>query len=267
MPEILAIISYLSATLLIAIGVRANRTGFFAIARGLAAVGVAFHAAAFGIEYAAIDGFSADFFTALSVVSLLMLAVLLLLTLRWPVTELLLLALPGSVCMIALKLLAGPEPVALDTGQPMLDLHIMVSLLSYSILSIAAITALFIAVLHNLLRRRVAVALIEIMPPLVSMENLLFRIIWIGWILLTVSLSSGLMFVDNVFAQHLGHKTFLSIISWFVFGALLFGRWRFGWRGMRAVRLSLIGMAILVLAYFGSKAVLELLLQLRWRAS
>jgi len=139
-------------------------------------------------------------------------------------------------------------------------------LLSYSLLSIAAITAMFIAVLHKLLHRRRGMALVEILPPLVSMETLLFRMIMVGWLGLSFSLASGFVFVDDLFAQHLAHKTFLSIISWVLFGALLAGRWRYGWRGMRAVRLCLIAMAILVLAYFGSKAVLELILEQSWRA-
>jgi len=80
-------------------------------------------------------------------------------------------------------------------------------------------------------------------------------------VLLTLTLLSGILFVDNLFAQHLIHKTVLSIAAWFVFGALLFGRWRYGWRGRRAVRMTLVGMALLLLAFFGSRFVLELVLQ------
>ena len=157
-------------------------------------------------------------------------------------------------------------PEALETGRWLLDVHIVVSLLSYSMLGIAAITAMFIAMTHNMLHRRTRIGLLEILPPLVSTESLLFRMIIVGWIGLTFSLASGMVFVEDLFEQKLGHKTILSFIAWVVFGLLLVGRWRFGWRGMRAVRLTLIGMAILLLAYFGSKAVLELLLDLRWRS-
>ena len=51
----------------------------------------------------------------------------------------------------------------------------------------------------------------------------------------------------------------LSILSWIVFAGLLLGRWRYGWRGPRAVRLTLIAMSLLLLSYFGSRAVLEIL--------
>jgi len=80
-------------------------------------------------------------------------------------------------------------------------------------------------------------------------------------VLLTLTLLSGVLFVDNLFAQHLVHKTVLSIAAWFVFGILLFGRWRWGWRGRQAVRLTLLGMIVLLLAFFGSKFVLELVLK------
>jgi ABC-type uncharacterized transport system permease subunit len=83
--------------------------------------------------------------------------------------------------------------------------------------------------------------------------------------LLTVSLLSGLVFVDDLFSQHLVHKTTLSIMAWLAFGLLLWGRWRYGWRGRSAVRLTLAGIVLLLLAYFGSKLVLEIILERSWR--
>lgn len=264
--QILAVVTYVAAAGIIAWGIHWASAS---VKRGgllLAVVGVAMHAWSFVLEFARLGAPTADFFSALSLVSLLILVVLLLLLARFPLIEIMPLALPGAAFMVLHKLVISPDPVALETGKTMLDVHITASLLSYSLLSIAAVTALFIAVLHNLLHRHKGAALIEILPPLVVMENLLFKMIGVGWIILSVSLATGLLFVDNLFAQHLAHKTFLSIISWLVFGLLLLGRWRYGWRGMRVVRLCLIGMAILLLAYFGSKAVLELVLDRRWQA-
>ncbi|PKL96476.1 MAG: phosphohydrolase [Gammaproteobacteria bacterium HGW-Gammaproteobacteria-8] len=266
MLELAALILYLAATLVLGYGIHAGRPVLRQVGVLLSLTGVAMHALGFATEFHGIGGVSADFFSTLAMVSLLILLVLLLARLHYPVTELLMLALPGSAVTLTLKLLMAGEPVVLETGRRMLDVHIVVSLLSYSLLSIAAITAMFIAVLHKLLHRRRGMALVEILPPLVSMETLLFRMIMVGWLGLSFSLASGFVFVDDLFAQHLAHKTFLSIISWVLFGALLAGRWRYGWRGMRAVRLCLIAMAILVLAYFGSKAVLELILEQSWRA-
>ena len=89
------------------------------------------------------------------------------------------------------------------------------------------------------------------------MEQLLFQLIASGFTLLTLTILAGLLFIHDWFAQHLIHKTVLTIAAWLIFGGLLFGRWRYGWRGMRAVRLTLAGMALLLLAFFGSKFVLE----------
>jgi ABC-type uncharacterized transport system permease subunit len=98
-------------------------------------------------------------------------------------------------------------------------------------------------------------------PPLTLLEGLLFRLIGAGFALLTLALLSGVVFVEDLFAQHLVHKTVLSLLAWATFGALLFGRLRHGWRGRRAVQLTLAAMTLLGLAFFGSKFVLELILE------
>jgi ABC-type uncharacterized transport system permease subunit len=93
------------------------------------------------------------------------------------------------------------------------------------------------------------------------MESLLFEMIGSGFVLLTLALASGFVFLEDMFAQHLVHKTVLSSLGWLVFGGLLVGRLRYGWRGRTAIIWTLSGFVILVLAYFGSKAVLELILK------
>ena len=89
---------------------------------------------------------------------------------------------------------------------------------------------------------------------------MLFRTIAVGFILLTLTLLTGVLFVEDFLSQHLVHKTVLSVLSWLVFGGLLLGRWRYGWRGVRAVHWTLTAMALLLLSFFGSKFVLELVL-------
>ena len=93
------------------------------------------------------------------------------------------------------------------------------------------------------------------------METMLFELIWAGVVLLTLSIVSGILFVDDLFAQHLVHKTVLAIFAWVLFSILLWGRYQLGWRSQTAVRFTLTGFALLMLAYFGSKMVLELVLQ------
>ena len=102
------------------------------------------------------------------------------------------------------------------------------------------------------------------MPALQTQESLLFQSLGLGFFLLSLSLVSGVMFVDDLLAQHLAHKTILSIATWLVFAVLLWGRWRHGWRGRTATRWTLWGFALLALAYFGSKVVLEMVLGRTW---
>jgi ABC-type uncharacterized transport system permease subunit len=135
-----------------------------------------------------------------------------------------------------------------------------VALLAFSVLSIAAVLAILLAIQERALRHRQFGPWLRSLPPLTLTETLLFRLIGAGFLLLTLTLLTGILFVDNLFGQHLVHKTVLSIIAWLVFGALLFGRWRYGWRGRSAVNLTLVGMGVLLLAFFGTKAVLELIL-------
>lgn len=92
------------------------------------------------------------------------------------------------------------------------------------------------------------------------MERMLFELLWMGLALLTIAIVSGAVFVDNLFAQHLVHKTVLTIAAWLLFATLLWGHYRLGWRSKTAVRLTLAGFALLMLAFFGSKLVLELIL-------
>ena len=261
-----AIALYVVAALAIASGLHKDRAALRRAGLVLAALGVLAHAAGAAAEMQAVGGFTADFFSAISIVSLVVVAVLVIASLRFPLVEILPVALPGAALMILIKALLGPPPTPLDVASGMIELHVISSLLAYSLLTIAALNAMFISVQHNLLHRHRNPVLLDVLPPLATLETLLFQLIGSGWLLLTLSLASGLLFVDNLFAQHLVHKTVLSILAWLIFGALLAGRWRYGWRGMRVVRLCLIGMAVLVLAYFGSKAVLELLLDRRWQA-
>ena len=143
--------------------------------------------------------------------------------------------------------------------------HIILSLFSAGLLTIAAMQAGALALQDRLLHRHdLSRLLLGGLPPLQTMERLLFQLIAIGFLLLSLTLLSGLWFVHDWFAQHLAHKTVLSITAWLIFGTLLWGRWRYGWRGRTAIRWSLAGYAVLILAYFGSKLVLEQILGKHW---
>lgn len=175
-----------------------------------------------------------------------------------------LVALPLAVIVLLLEWWLPGHPLRVEVNTPGTTVHIVSSILAFGILSIAAVYALFVVIIDHFLRRHHLNPLVQALPALDVLERLLFRLIGVGFALLTLSLASGLAFVNDLFAQHLVHKTLLSILAWLVFGTLLFGRWRYGWRGRRVVRLSLAGMFLLLLGYFGSKLVLEIILNRNW---
>src|ERR1700679_13296 len=145
-----------------------------------------------------------------------------------------------------------------------LTAHILLSMGAAALLFAAAVTALLLVFLDRRLRTRRIAHLPSVLPPLDALEKVMFRLIGTGFVLLTLSLFTGFVFVTNLFAQHLVQKTVLSLIAWIIFGVLLIGRIRFGWRGRSAVGWTLSGFGMLALAYFGAKFVLEDVLGRHW---
>ncbi len=145
-----------------------------------------------------------------------------------------------------------------------LTAHILLSLGAAALLFAAAVTAVLLVILDRRLRTRRIADISNALPPLDTLEKVMFRLIGTGFALLTLALFTGFVFVTNLFTQHLFQKTVLSIIAWLLFGVLLIGRVRYGWRGRSAVRWTLSGFGVLALAYFGSKFVLEYLLGRHW---
>jgi ABC-type uncharacterized transport system permease subunit len=145
-----------------------------------------------------------------------------------------------------------------------LTAHILLSMAAAALLFAAAVTALLLVFLDRRLRTRRLADLPSALPPLDALEKIMFRLIAAGFGLLTLALLTGFVFVTNLFTQNLVQKTVLSLIAWLLFGVLLIGRLRFGWRGRSAVRWTLSGFAILAVAYFGVKFVLEYLFGRHW---
>lgn len=140
--------------------------------------------------------------------------------------------------------------------------HLLISMFAYSLFTIASLHVLLMALLERRLHGGELPAALQKLPPLLTMETLLFRIIGAGFLLLTLTLASGIVFSEELFgkAMRFNHKTVFGILSWLIFAALLGGRQLYGWRGRIAVRWTLAGFLMLVLAYVGSKFVLEVIL-------
>jgi ABC-type uncharacterized transport system permease subunit len=145
-----------------------------------------------------------------------------------------------------------------------LSAHILLSMGAAALLFAAAVTALLLVFLDRRLRARRLTKLPAGLPPLDALEKIMFRLIGVGFVLLTLALFTGFVFVTNLFAQNLWQKTALSLIAWLLFGVLLVGRLRFGWRGRSAVQWTLSGFGVLAVAYFGSKFVLEYVYGQHW---
>ncbi len=253
-----AILAYVLAATLIALPIARLPAPARGLALATAALATIAHAALlFGLHGRGLD---LHFFAALSLVGFGIATLTLIVSLMRPVAGLGVLVFPLAALLLAVDVHLAP-PTTPQAFEWQIKLHAAFALVAYSMLSIAALLAILLALQERALRRRrLDSGLIRALPPLTLTESLMFRLIGAGFVFLTLTLLSGVLFVDNLFAQHLVHKTVLSIASWFVFGCLLFGRWRWGWRGPRAVRMTLLGMTILLLAFFGSKFVLELLL-------
>lgn len=206
-------------------------------------------------------GLNLGFFNALSFTGWLIGAVLLAAAMVRPVESLGIVVLPFGALTLVLGLLFPSERIVADLDRWPLELHILIAVLAYSLLALAAVQAVLLAIQDRRLRHRHPGGFLRGIPPLTAMETLLFQMIGAGFALLSVALASGFFFLEDLFAQHLAHKAVLSFVAWCVFGVLLWGRWRFGWRGRTAIRWTLSGFAFLVLAYFGSKLVLELILR------
>lgn len=149
-----------------------------------------------------------------------------------------------------------------NTELPVFQVHLMIALLAYSLFTIASLHVLLMAVIENRLHGGGLPAALQQLPALLTMETLLFRIILAGFVLLTLTLGTGIVYSEELFgkAMRFNHKTVFGILSWLIFAALLGGRWLYGWRGRIAVRWTLTGFFMLVLAYVGSKFVLEIIL-------
>ncbi len=248
------------------IGIRLSRGGRAGSGSKVAFLAIAFfalglHSLLLYRQIVVADGINLGFFNALSLAGWLAALLVVSVALVRPVENLGILLLPFAAATVVLTLLFPSSRIIEGASRP-LQVHILLSILAYSMLAMASVQAMLLYVQDRQLRNRHAVGFIRALPALVSMESLLFQMIGTGFVLLSLALLSGLLFLEDIFAQHLVHKTILSLAAWLVFGVLLWGRWRHGWRGRTAIRLTLSGFAALLLAYFGTKLVLELIMQL-----
>jgi ABC-type uncharacterized transport system permease subunit len=252
LTSIAAVVLYLIATF--------RQARVLALPYGWAGAAVVLHGLGLWRSMDTDDGVNLGFFNSASLVMLIIVLILIAMSRYRLLAGLALIIFPAAALAVLLDAAFTSHRVLPAGTPPGVSVHIALSLLAYSVLAIAALEAVLLAIADRLLRQHRPHQVLRILPPLTVMESLLFQLLGGGLFLLSLGLISGFMFVENLMAQHLVHKTVLSLLAWCVFALLLWGRYQRGWRGRIAVNYTLGGFALLALAFFGSEFVLQLIL-------
>jgi ABC-type uncharacterized transport system permease subunit len=172
------------------------------------------------------------------------------------------LSLPIAAVAVLLPTVFPGQHLLANADSVQFRLHFLIAMLAYSLFTLAALHAILMAVAERRLHRGKLTPLLASLPPLLTMETLLFRLIHIAFALLTLTLATGILFSETLFGKALtfNHKTIFAILSWIIFAHLLIGRHFRGWRGRTALRWTLAGFFALLLAYIGTRFVLEVIL-------
>ena len=259
-----------------------NGLGFQWWERTLLTVAIALHAVLLADAVLGSGQFRFGFAHALSMMALLALVFYGIESLLHRLEGMPALVLPPAAVSVALPALFGGAALTAQAQAPAFVAHVLIAMLAYAFFAIAAAHAVLMMVVERGLHRRRgdvrehggpggplghkgagggSVAPMG-MPPLLTMERLLFRMLAAGFVLLTLTLASGIVFSEEIFGRALrfDHKTVFGILAWLIFGVLLLGRAMYGWRGRTALNGTFAGFAALLLAYVGSRFVLEVVL-------
>src|SRR5512143_3868298 len=180
----------------------------------------------------------------------------------YPLSGLQTLVLPLAAVATVLPALFPQAHILSQPASGLFDTHVLMAMLAYSLFTIAALHAALMSLVEKRLHHARLPKVLQNLPPLLTMETLLFRVIGAGFVLLTITVVSGMLFSEQIFGHALrfNHMVLFGILSWGVFAVLLFGHHVYGWRGHTAVRWTLSGFSLLVLAYLGVQFVLEVIL-------
>lgn len=231
------------------------------VSLGLLVVGMLAHAALLYPHVVTLYGLNFNLFNTISLISLFFLFFYVIFSLYRPIVSLGILAAPTALAgMIVGYIGRAPYRPITDISVG-LEAHILLSLAAYCVLLMAALQALFLRLqIRELKHQSIHRFWVNKLPSLQSMESLLFDMLLVGFVLLSIALGIGFVYVEDLMAQHLAHKTVFSVLSWLLFGALLLGNWRAGWRGKRAANMTIYAFILLAIGFVGSKFVLEMLL-------
>lgn len=225
--------------------------------QALGAIAIATHAYALALLFQEKDGF--DFLVIGMLIAAIGNSLLWFSSRNKDLSLLLAINFPFSALLIALNAISPWDLVQLHSHSLGTSAHILIATVAYSLFTAACGVGILLSLQEYQLKHHKLRQLLRV-PPLQVLEQLMFEFIWAAFILLSITIITGVYFLDDMFAQKLAHKTFFTISSWFIFAGLLIGRHWYGWRSQLAVKLTICGFILLMLGYFGSKIVLQFIL-------
>lgn len=258
---VLAAVLYLVAATLEGIRLIGQRRVATWVTQSLGGVAVIAHGITLVIAMPTPHGLDLGMFSIASLITMIVVAITLVGSVRQPMESLFLLVYPlAAACVLGELLLSSGFDARPDMSAG-IEVHVLLSIVAYGILTLAVCQALIFAFQEHRLRTHSggSLALLRALPSLATMEVLLFQLLWTGLIVLTASIVTGFAFVEDMFEQQVVDHTVLSLSSWVIFTVLLWGHHVLGWRGVTAIRWTLAGFVLLILAYFGSKLVIEII--------
>ncbi len=224
-----------------------------------ASIGAAFHIG-YALKFSFVEhALNVSLSSMMVLMSGMIMAIFLLGGLIMPIRRLGILMFPSTVISLIFAYLWGDQMALLDDKSLAFGAHIVISMLAYCLLAIASIQALLYIYQERQIKNRTNPAMLMALPPLQTMELLLFRLVGVGFFVLSLTLISGAVFSQQIFGHAFvfKHHTFLALLGWVVFAILLFKRVKHGLRGSQAVIWTIGGFLLIQLGYFGTKIVSE----------
>ena len=259
---LVALTLYLLASALAAQQLRSTSTpqrlGFL----GLGTLALLFHACSLWHLIVSDQGVHLGLFPVASLIGATGVAIVILSNLYRRLEWLSLMVFPFNAIVIAAALFikTGYHPGPLAHG---LGLHVLSAILAFAVLAIATCHGILVLLQHYQLKQGHIRGVMRLFPPIQVMETMLFELLWAGVILSWLAIVAGFLFINDLFAQQVAHKALFTLVSALLFSALLAGHHLLGWRGVTAVRITVAAFALLLLGFFGSQVVLEIILERR----
>lgn len=212
-------------------------------------------------EIITLYGLNFNLFNTLSLTSLFFVLFYVLFGLYRPILSLGILAVPMAAVGVSLGYFGQVAYKPLTNLSNTLQIHILLSFAAYCVLLMAAVQGVLLRLqIRELKRKTIHRFWVSRLPSLQSMESLLFDMVLTGFVILSIALGFGLIATYDILDQHLAHKMVFSLLSWLLYGLLIAGHYRYGWRGKRAANFTVYGFLLLAIGFVGSKAVMEFLI-------